>query len=128
MSNVRGRDLGSFVREVRSKIERDIRLPTGYFIEYGGQFENQQRATRRLMLIVPMVIAAVPFALTVTLPVPVMPPVDKASVLAPASTWRAWLPKVMTSTPAPRSSSAILGVIPRPPATFSALTTTNVGS
>ena len=59
MSNVRGRDLGSFVAEARSKIEREVVLPTGYFIEYGGQFENQQRATRRLMLIVPMVIGAI---------------------------------------------------------------------
>src|SRR6266700_4237504 len=59
MSNVRGRDLGGFVAEARSKIEREVALPTGYFIEYGGQFENQQRASRRLMLIVPMVIAAI---------------------------------------------------------------------
>ncbi len=59
MSNVRGRDLGSFVAEVRSKVEREVVLPTGYFIEYGGQFENQQRATRRLMLIVPIVITAI---------------------------------------------------------------------
>lgn len=56
MSNVRGRDLGSFVAEVRSKIDREVALPTGYFIEYGGQFENQERATRRLMLIVPIAI------------------------------------------------------------------------
>jgi cobalt-zinc-cadmium resistance protein CzcA len=59
MSNVRGRDLGSFVAEVRSKIDRDVALPTGYFIEYGGQFENQERATRRLMLIVPIAILLV---------------------------------------------------------------------
>jgi len=59
MSNVRGRDLGSFVAEVRSKMDREIALPTGYFIEYGGQFENQERATRRLMLIVPIVLAAI---------------------------------------------------------------------
>ena len=59
MSNVRGRDLGSFVAEVRSKLEHDITLPPGYFIEYGGQFENQQRATRRLMLIVPIAIAVI---------------------------------------------------------------------
>jgi heavy metal efflux system protein len=59
MSNVRGRDLGSFVAEVRSRIERGITLPTGYFIEYGGQFENQERATRRLMLIVPVAIALI---------------------------------------------------------------------
>jgi heavy metal efflux system protein len=59
MSNVRGRDLGSFVAEVRSRISRGISLPTGYFIEYGGQFENQERATRRLMLIVPVAIALI---------------------------------------------------------------------
>ncbi len=59
MSNVRGRDLGSFVAEVRSKIERQIALPPGYFIEYGGQFENQERATRRLMVIVPVAIALI---------------------------------------------------------------------
>src|SRR3984893_16877899 len=56
MSNVRGRDLGSFVAEVRSRIDRGIALPTGYFVEYGGQFENQERATRRLLLIVPVAI------------------------------------------------------------------------
>lgn len=59
MSNVRGRDLGSFVAEVRSKLERDVTLPPGFFFEFGGQFENQQRATRRLMLIVPLTIAAI---------------------------------------------------------------------
>jgi cobalt-zinc-cadmium resistance protein CzcA len=59
MSNVRGRDLGSFVDEVRSRIEREVMLPAGYYIEYGGQFENQQRATRRLMFIVPIVIAVI---------------------------------------------------------------------
>jgi heavy metal efflux system protein len=66
MSNVRGRDLGSFVAEVRSVIEREVTLPTGYFIEYGGQFENQQRAMRRLMLIVPIVIALIFILLYVT--------------------------------------------------------------
>ncbi len=59
MSNVRGRDLGSFVAEVRSRIERNINLPPGYFIEYGGQFENQQRAMRRLMLIVPIAVGLI---------------------------------------------------------------------
>ncbi|HTB17286.1 MAG TPA: CusA/CzcA family heavy metal efflux RND transporter, partial [Bryobacteraceae bacterium] len=59
MSNVRGRDLGSFVAEVRSKITREVSLPPGYFIEYGGQFENQQRATRRLLMIVPLAITLI---------------------------------------------------------------------
>jgi cobalt-zinc-cadmium resistance protein CzcA len=59
MSNVRGRDLGSFVSDVRSKIDKEIKLPVGYSITYGGQFENQQRASRRLSLIVPVVVAAI---------------------------------------------------------------------
>jgi cobalt-zinc-cadmium resistance protein CzcA len=58
MSNVRGRDLGSFVAEVRARMA-DVQLPPGYFIEYGGQFENQQRATRRLMLVIPVVLAII---------------------------------------------------------------------
>lgn len=56
MANVRGRDLGSFANEVRASIARNVTLPPGYSIEYGGQFENQQRATRRLAIIVPVVI------------------------------------------------------------------------
>ncbi len=56
MSNVRGRDLGSFVKEIQSSIAREVKLPSGYSIEYGGQFENQQRATRRLAIIIPVVI------------------------------------------------------------------------
>ena len=59
MSNVRRRDLGSFVGEVQSRLRREVTLPPGYSITYGGQFENQQRATRRLMLIVPIVIGIV---------------------------------------------------------------------
>ena len=59
MSNVRGRDLGSFVSEVRARIGQQVTLPAGYFIAYGGQFENQQRATRRLSLIIPMVVAVI---------------------------------------------------------------------
>jgi cobalt-zinc-cadmium resistance protein CzcA len=59
MSNVRSRDLGSFVAEVRSKINREVNLPPGYYIEYGGQFENQDRAMRRLELIVPIAIALI---------------------------------------------------------------------
>lgn len=40
MSNVRDRDLGSFVKEVQANIAREVKLPTGYSIEFGGQFEN----------------------------------------------------------------------------------------
>jgi heavy metal efflux system protein len=59
MSNVRGRDLGSFVAEVQRRLGQEIKLPAGYFIEYGGQFENQQRATRRLLLVVPLTLAII---------------------------------------------------------------------
>lgn len=54
-TNVRGRDLGGFVRDVQSAIESQIKvLPSGYFVEYGGQFENQQRAMRQLSIVVPI--------------------------------------------------------------------------
>jgi len=59
MSNVRGRDLGSFVAEVQSKVNQNVKLPVGYTVTYGGQFENQQRATRRLLLVVPLALAIV---------------------------------------------------------------------
>ena len=51
--NVRGRDLGSFVAEAQTKLAADVQLPPGYSMDWGGQFENQQRATRRLMVVVP---------------------------------------------------------------------------
>jgi cobalt-zinc-cadmium resistance protein CzcA len=53
LSNVRGRDLGSFVEEVRARIAREVTLPAGVFLEWGGQYENQQRAMSRLTLVVP---------------------------------------------------------------------------
>jgi len=53
-ANVRGRDLGSFVADVQQAIARQVKLPTGYWIEYGGQFENLQAASRRLSIVVPL--------------------------------------------------------------------------
>ncbi len=53
-SNVSGRDLGSFVSEAQKAIDAKIELPPGYFIAWGGQFENQQRAMARLSVIVPI--------------------------------------------------------------------------
>ena len=55
-SNVRGRDLGGFVSDVQRQVSARVSMPGGYFVSYGGQFENQQRATRRLALIVPLVL------------------------------------------------------------------------
>jgi len=51
--NVRGRDIGSFVKEADKKVEHQVKLPTGYYIKWGGQFEHQQRAMKRLALVVP---------------------------------------------------------------------------
>ncbi len=53
-SNVEGRDLVSFVEEAQKRIESDIKLPAGYYVEYGGEFKNQQRAASRLGIIVPL--------------------------------------------------------------------------
>ncbi len=53
-SNLRGRDMGSFVAEAQKKVAEQVHLPPGYFITWGGQFENQQRATKRLMVIIPI--------------------------------------------------------------------------
>lgn len=53
--NIRGRDLGSFVSDAQKKLHSiEQELPTGYFLEYGGQFENQQRAMQRLTIVVPI--------------------------------------------------------------------------
>lgn len=54
LSNVRGRDLGSFVEEVRARIAAGVTIPPGVFLEWGGQYENQQRAMKRLEIVVPM--------------------------------------------------------------------------
>lgn len=55
--NVRGRDLGSTVQECKEKLEEMIKvLPNGYFLEWTGQYENQIRATRKLMIIIPIVV------------------------------------------------------------------------
>ncbi|MDX2041969.1 MAG: CusA/CzcA family heavy metal efflux RND transporter [Acidobacteriota bacterium] len=61
-SNVRGRDIGSFVAEARSKISAAVKMPTGYFMAWGGQFENQERATQRLFIVVPLAMVLI-FAL-----------------------------------------------------------------
>ena len=52
--NVRGRDMGSFVNEARAQVARDVPLPNGMTIEWGGEFESKERAMRRLELVVPV--------------------------------------------------------------------------
>ncbi|MDD2451503.1 MAG: CusA/CzcA family heavy metal efflux RND transporter [Sulfurovum sp.] len=53
-SNVEGRDLVSFVEEVKKRVAQEVKLPAGYYLSYGGEFENQQRAASRLAIIVPI--------------------------------------------------------------------------
>ncbi len=57
--NIRGRDIGSFVNEAQKKIENRIKLPPEYMLRWGGQFELQQRANRRLAIITPLTLALV---------------------------------------------------------------------
>jgi cobalt-zinc-cadmium resistance protein CzcA len=64
--NVRGRDIGGFVSEARERVAAALRLPPGYRLEWGGQFENQARATARLALVVPLSIAIIFLLLFVT--------------------------------------------------------------
>jgi cobalt-zinc-cadmium resistance protein CzcA len=53
-ANVRGQDLASFVADAQRAVEAQVNLPVGYWIEWGGQFENLQRASRRLAIVVPI--------------------------------------------------------------------------
>ncbi|ASM63553.1 CusA/CzcA family heavy metal efflux RND transporter [Helicobacter pylori] len=65
-SNVVGRDLNSFVEEAKKVITQNIKLPLSYYIAYGGQFENQQRANKRLSTVIPLSILAIFFILFFT--------------------------------------------------------------
>ena len=57
--NVEGRDMGGLVSELNERISKEIDLPTGYSVVYGGQYENQQRAQARLMIVVPISLALI---------------------------------------------------------------------
>ncbi len=65
-NNVVGRDLNSFVEEAKKVIAQNIKLPPSYYITYGGQFENQQRANKRLSTVIPLSILAIFFILFFT--------------------------------------------------------------
>lgn len=57
--NVRGRDVKSMVEEIQQKLETEVKLPPGYYVTYGGSFENLQRASDRLMIVVPIVLITI---------------------------------------------------------------------
>ena len=61
--NVKDRDLGSFVAELQLAVDSKIKLPEGYYMEWGGQFQNMERAMGHLMIIVPVTVAAIFFLL-----------------------------------------------------------------
>lgn len=65
--NVKGRDIQSTVDEIQSKLDKELKLPEGYYYTYGGEFKNLQSATQRLMIVVPIALAAILLLLYATL-------------------------------------------------------------
>ena len=65
--NVRGRDMGSFVSEAKKRLDAELVLPKGYTVTWSGQFEHQQRAESRLLLVIPVVFLVIFFMLYLTL-------------------------------------------------------------
>jgi cobalt-zinc-cadmium resistance protein CzcA len=57
--NITGRDIGGFVSEAKQKISAQVKLPAGYYLTWGGQFENQQRAMNKLMIIGPVAVGLI---------------------------------------------------------------------
>lgn len=57
--NVRGRDIGSFVDEAKTAILQQVQLPAGYYLTWSGQYENQERARKRLMIVIPIVLIVI---------------------------------------------------------------------
>jgi cobalt-zinc-cadmium resistance protein CzcA len=57
--NIQGRDMGSFVDEAQARVAKEVKLPEGYYLTWGGEFENQRRAMKRLMVIVPISVAVI---------------------------------------------------------------------
>jgi cobalt-zinc-cadmium resistance protein CzcA len=65
--NVRGRDVASFVAEAQARLEKEVELPEGYVIEWGGQFEHLIRSRQRFMIVVPLTLALIFFLLYLSL-------------------------------------------------------------
>ena len=59
IANVSGRDLVGFVDEARAKVSEQLKLPAGYYLEWGGEFQNQQRAANRLSIVVPVAVGLI---------------------------------------------------------------------
>ncbi|HKT78986.1 MAG TPA: CusA/CzcA family heavy metal efflux RND transporter [Vicinamibacterales bacterium] len=57
--NVQGRDVGRFVRDARAAVNRDVALPAGYYVDWSGRWENQERARQRLQIVLPLVLLVI---------------------------------------------------------------------
>jgi Cu(I)/Ag(I) efflux system membrane protein CusA/SilA len=57
--NVQGRDVGGFVQEARQAVARDVALPSGYYVDWSGRWENQERARQRLLVVIPIVLTVI---------------------------------------------------------------------
>ena len=68
MSNVSGRDLGSFVKDCKAAVASKMSLPPGYWLEWGGQYENQQRVQQRLLIVLPVSLLIISALLYATFP------------------------------------------------------------
>ena len=66
-ANVRGRDLGSFVADVQASVARNVEIPPGYWVEYGGTFEQLQSASQRLLIVVPVTLLLIGLLLVMAL-------------------------------------------------------------
>lgn len=64
--NVRGRDVGSFIEEAKRAVAAQVKMPTGYYVEWSGQYENQIRAKKRLQIVIPLALAVIFLLLYVT--------------------------------------------------------------
>ncbi|WP_437339293.1 efflux RND transporter permease subunit [Sorangium sp. So ce394] len=65
-ANVRGRDVGTYVEEARARLDREVELPPGYYVRFGGQFEHLERAQARLLVVVPVALGLILLLLYVT--------------------------------------------------------------
>jgi cobalt-zinc-cadmium resistance protein CzcA len=92
-SNVAGRDLVGFVEEAKTAVAAQVTLPSGYSLTWGGQFENQQRAAQRLMIVVPVALLLIGFLLYATFgdarPAPLVMMNQPLAPIGGISRWRA---------------------------------------
>ncbi len=106
-ANVRGRDIASLVSEAQAKVASGVAVPTGYWITWGGQFENLAAAQQRLMLVVPACFFLIYMLLYTALPSP-RDALLVSSAVRMAPTWPSIIPLgATTSTPASACAMAI---------------------